>query len=54
MYIGECNRAMGGMRTMGGGRGGAGGLGKDWAVERQYGTGVGESLQPCTEGHHAK
>ncbi len=51
MYIGECNRSRGGMRTKGGG---VGGVGKDWAVERQHGTGVEGSLQPCTEGHHAK
>jgi hypothetical protein len=37
------------MRTRGGG---AGGLGGNWAVDRQHGTGVEESLQLRTEGQH--
>ncbi len=31
---------------------GTGGLGRNWAVDRQHGTGVERSLQPRPEGHH--
>jgi hypothetical protein len=43
----------GGIWTRGAG-GGAGGLGRSWAVDTQHGIGVEVSLQPHTEGHHPK
>ncbi len=33
---------------------GVGGLGGDWVVDRQHGTGVEGRSPPCTEGHHPK